>query len=137
PFLVSKYWEPMSPMLRYGVFASRWPLADETVWTIVNRNEYDLDGPQMDLPAENGVRYFDLYHGVELGAAGEAGNRSVLSFPIEAHGYGAILATHSAPDSSIQQLMIKMKGLTAEPVAKYAHEWKVLPQEIVPIAKTK
>ncbi len=137
PFLVSKYWEPMSPMLRYGVFASRWPLADETVWTIVNRNEYDLDGPQMDLPAENGVRYFDLYHGVEVAAVGGAGNRSVLSFPIEAHGYGAILATHSAPDSSIQQLMIKMKGLTAAPLAKYAHEWKVLPQEIVPIARTR
>ncbi|WP_433967520.1 hypothetical protein [Tunturiibacter gelidiferens] len=29
---------------RYGVFSSRWPLADQTVWTIVNRDEYDVDG---------------------------------------------------------------------------------------------
>jgi len=27
------------PMLRYGVFASRWPLGQQTVWTIVNRND--------------------------------------------------------------------------------------------------
>ena len=26
PFLVSKEWEPFAPMLRFGVFASRWPL---------------------------------------------------------------------------------------------------------------
>ena len=26
PFLISTGWEPLSPMLRYGVFASRWPL---------------------------------------------------------------------------------------------------------------
>ena len=40
-----------APMLRYGIFASRWPLGDQTVWTIVNRNEYDVDGPQMEVPA--------------------------------------------------------------------------------------
>ena len=28
PFLVSQDWEPISPMLRYGVFASRWPLGE-------------------------------------------------------------------------------------------------------------
>jgi iron(II)-dependent oxidoreductase len=48
-------------MHRYGVFASRWPLAGRTVWTIVNRNEYDVTGQQMSVPAEEGVRYFDLY----------------------------------------------------------------------------
>ena len=44
PFLVSPGWEPMSPMLRYGVYASHWPLGDQTLWTIVNRNEYDVEG---------------------------------------------------------------------------------------------
>jgi iron(II)-dependent oxidoreductase len=42
------------PMLRYGVFASRWPRHHQTVWTIVNRNEYDVEGrrsPQKRLPA--------------------------------------------------------------------------------------
>ena len=31
PFLVSKDWEPMSPMLRYGVYASRWPQGAEAL----------------------------------------------------------------------------------------------------------
>ena len=30
PFLISKDWEPMSPMLRYGVYASRWPLGERS-----------------------------------------------------------------------------------------------------------
>ena len=58
PFLISPGWEPMSPMLRYGVFASRWPLNGQTVWTIVNRNEYDVDGQQMEIAAEFGRSLF-------------------------------------------------------------------------------
>ncbi len=49
PFLVSPDWEPLYPMHNFGVYASRWPLGDQTVWTIVNRTEYDIDGRQMDL----------------------------------------------------------------------------------------
>jgi len=136
PFLTSKDWEPMSPMLRYGVFASRWPLAGQTVWTIVNRNEYDVDGAQIELAAEEGAHYFDLYHGVEL-TPSKVGDRIVLSFQLEAHGYGALLKTTHAPDDTIKKLMARMKELTVKPLASYSHEWKVLPQEIVPIAATK
>ncbi len=42
--LVSAGWEPHTPTVRYGVFASKFPLAQSTVWTIVNRNEYAVDG---------------------------------------------------------------------------------------------
>ena len=56
-------------MHMYGVFASRWPAGDQTLWTIVNRNEYDVDGRQMNVPSKPGMRYFDLYHGVELNPA--------------------------------------------------------------------
>ncbi|MFZ0759334.1 MAG: formylglycine-generating enzyme family protein [Candidatus Sulfotelmatobacter sp.] len=137
PFLVSKNWEPMSPMLRYGVYASRWPLGGQAVWTIVNRNEYDVEGDQMEVSSKEGVRYFDLYHGVELKPQARPGGRTVLAFSIEAKGYGAILATNTAPDQKIQALMSRMKELTATPLADYSHEWKVLPQQIVPIPPTK
>jgi formylglycine-generating enzyme required for sulfatase activity len=137
PFLISRDWEPLVPMLRYGVYASRWPLGQQTVWTIVNRNEYDVEGPQIELAPEEGVRYFDLYHGVELTPAKNREGGMVLSFHIEAHGYGALLATRNAPDAGVQKLMAKMKELTATPLASYSHEWKVVPQQIVPIAKTK
>jgi formylglycine-generating enzyme required for sulfatase activity len=137
PLLISKEWEPMSPMLRYGVYASRWPLGDETVWTIVNRNEYDVEGDQIEVIARENVRYFDLYHGVELKTQARPGGGNVLVFPIEAKGYGAILATDTAPDQKLLALMSKMKELTATPLANYSHEWKALPQQIVPIQATR
>ena len=136
-FLVSAGWEPMAPMLRYGVFASRWPLDHQTVWTIVNRNEYDVDGHQMEVLAESGVRYFDLYHGTELKVEHDPTERALLGFPLEAHGYGAILATDAEPDTALQKLMSEMRQLTANPLSSYSHEWKVLHQEIVPISKAK
>jgi iron(II)-dependent oxidoreductase len=137
PFLVSPDWEPLVPMLRYGVFASRWPLGEQTVWTIVNRNEYDVDGPELELPAEEGVRYFDLYHGSELKPQADKPGKIILKFSIEAHGYGALLATRSAPDAGIQALMAKMKGMTARPLASYSHEWHVLPQQMVPVSASR
>ena len=137
PFLVSKDWEPMAPMIRYGVYASRWPMGEQEVWTIVNRNEYDVEGNQMEVPTKEGVHYFDLYHGVELKPQTMPGGKAVLSFSIEEKGYGAILATKTAPAQNVQALMSKMKEMTAKPLADYSHEWKVVPQQIVPIQPTK
>jgi iron(II)-dependent oxidoreductase len=137
PFLVSTEWEPYTPMLRYGVFASRWPLYQQTLWTIVNRNEYDADGQQIELEPEEGMRYFDLYHGIELRPERSPDGKIGLSLSIEAHGYGALLATKTSPDSVMQALMGTMKGMTAKPLASYSHEWRALPQEMVPITATK
>ncbi|MGB7549566.1 MAG: SUMF1/EgtB/PvdO family nonheme iron enzyme [Terracidiphilus sp.] len=136
PFLVSQGWEPFYPMQLYGVFTSRWPLGNQTVWTIVNRNEYDVKGRQMTVPYKEGMRYFDLYHGVELHPARE-GDESVLSFTTEAHGYGAILATPDEPDAGIQALMAKMKAMTEKPLASYSHQWEPLTQQMVEIQPSK
>jgi formylglycine-generating enzyme required for sulfatase activity len=136
PFLVSAAWEPLYPTRMYGVFASKWPLENRTVWTIINRNEYDSDGPQMTVPYKAGERYFDLYRGVEVRPERE-GERAVLSFPVEAHGLGMILATQGEPDAGMQQLMTRMKAMTAQPLGSFSHEWKMLPQQLVAIAPTK
>lgn len=136
PFFASTGWEPFYPMHLYGVFASRWPLADRTVWTIVNRNEYNVTGRQVSVPVEDGVRYFDLYHGVELTPEYE-GTEAVLSFPIEAHGFDAVMAIHGSPDAKIDELMSRMKAMTETPLSSYSHEWKPLTQQLVQIEKTK
>jgi formylglycine-generating enzyme required for sulfatase activity len=137
PYLSSRDWEPMSPMLRYGVFASRWPLQGHTLWTIVNRNDYDLDGPQLQIAATAGMRYFDVYHGAEIQAQQDPTGASILSFPIEAHGFGAILATDSEPDAKLHGLMDAMRALSAVPLASYSGEWTVLHQQLLPIAPTR
>lgn len=136
PFLGSPDWEPLYPMSRFGVFASRWPLSGDTVWTVVNRNEYDVSEEQMTVPVESGIHYYDLYHGIELTPAVHGVN-ATLSFAIEAHGFGAILATHTAPSEKLQALMTTMKSMTATPLATYSNEWKVLPQTLVATSATK
>ena len=135
PFLTSPDWEPFSPMARYGVFASRWPRDGASVWTIVNRNEYDVDGRQMKVAAAPGLRWFDLYHGVELTPEHD-GDQAWLSFPLEAKGYGAVLATKGEPDAATRDLMVRMKTMTARPLGAYSAEWKPLAQHVVDVAPT-
>ena len=136
PFFASVTWEPFYPMQSYGVFASRWPLGERTLWTIVNRNAYDLDRPQMRVPLVEGMRYFDLYHGVEL-LPRRDGADTVLSFALEGHGFGAVLAVRSGPDSTLSALLAKMKAMASRPLSGFAETWNVLPQKLVEIAPTK
>ncbi|HTV80076.1 MAG TPA: SUMF1/EgtB/PvdO family nonheme iron enzyme [Steroidobacteraceae bacterium] len=135
-FLTSAEWEPFYPTASRGVFASRWPHADQVVWTLVNRTEYDIDGEQLRVPARAGVRWFDLYHGRELHPDIRA-DEAILSFPIEAHGYGAVLAVHGQPGSSLQALMTAMQSMSAAPLASLDGSWKPLSQTMVPIAATR
>jgi iron(II)-dependent oxidoreductase len=135
PFLTSQEWEPFYPMHRYGVFASRWTLGGNTAWTIVNRSEYSVEGRQMTASHAEGTRYFDLYHGVELKPDLE-GAGDVLSFDLEANGYGAVLAVRGEPSGAQRQLMAKMRAMTAKPLASYPAEWTVLRQQIVEIRPT-
>jgi formylglycine-generating enzyme required for sulfatase activity len=138
PYLVSPGWEPFYPTHSYGVFASRWPLDNRTLWTIVNRNEYDVSGDQISIPLLAGMHYYDLYHGVELTPhVGEEGNTATLAFDIESHGLGAILALPGAPDGATSELMAAMHAMTAKPLNAYSQVWKVLPQQLVAISPTK
>jgi len=135
-FLTSADWEPFYPTQRFGVFASRWPKGDQTVWTLVNRNEYDVDGAQLIVPAGEGLRWFDLYHGVELTAAVK-GDKAILSLPIEAKGYGAVLAIRGEPDAATRALLATMKAMTAKPLAAFDDTVVTLAQTIAPIAPTR
>jgi len=135
-FLSSTDWEPFYPTARFGVFASRWPLGGRTVWTVVNRNAYAVDGAQMRVSASPGMRFFDLYRGVELTPELQ-GREAVLSFPIEGAGYGAVLALTGAPDADTLGLMAAMRAMTARPLAAYADTWAVLAQTLTPIAPTR
>ena len=136
PLLTSPDWEPLYPMHSFGVFASRWPSGDQTLWTIVNRNDYVVDGRQMTVPYKTGIRYFDVYHGVELQPIMESGN-AVLSFSMEANGFGAVLAMAGEPNSKTLQLLEKMKTMTAKPLSSFSHQWQMTPQALVEIPPTK
>ena len=61
-------WEPYAHALQQGVFASRFPARGSTLWTIVNRNEYAVEGEQLAVAHESGAQYFDLWSGNKLAA---------------------------------------------------------------------
>jgi gamma-glutamyl hercynylcysteine S-oxide synthase len=135
--LVSPKWEPHIPTLQQGVFASLFPVKDRRLWLLVNRSNKGIDGRQLAVAHSDGLRYYDLWHGVELKPV-IAGQTATLTFPIEARGYGAILAVagEQTPDD-VQTLMARMAKLTAVPLSNFSSQWKVLPQKIVEMAKTK
>jgi formylglycine-generating enzyme required for sulfatase activity len=137
PFLVSQQWQPFYPMMRQGVFASRWPLGDQTVWTIVNRNDYDVSGPQMVVPKDAGARYFDLYRGTEVQPVQIPDGSRVLALDIEGKGFTAILATKGEPAGAIEALMAQMRVASKRPLSKYSSQSLPLTQTMVPIAATK
>ncbi len=127
-FLTSPDWEPHTPTVQYGVFASKWPRGSRTLWTIVNRAAYNIDGKQLDVPAQRGMHYFDLWHGVEL--------ETPLAFSIEAHGFGAVLAQPEPADANLTAFLKEMRALNARPLSSYPKEWHFLPQQIATIEAT-
>ena len=135
--LVSQDWQPHTPMLQSGVFASKFPLPQRTLWTIVNRNEYDVDGQQLRVPYQAGIRYYDLWHGAELQPRIN-GQEATLSFSLEGLGYGAILATGEAPASDpLRELLPFMAERSRKPLRDYPRTWAAVPQTIVDIPPTK
>jgi len=134
--LVSKDWEPHAPTLQKGIYASRFPGEQQTLWTLINRNTYPVDGPQLRVPNTPGVRYFDLWNGVELKPV-RVGQEATLSFELEEHGFGSVLAINGSPDQKLNTLLAKMRNLSTKRLAEFSDEWKFLPQKQVPIAATK
>jgi formylglycine-generating enzyme required for sulfatase activity len=132
--LTSPQWEPHTPTLQYGVYASKFPGDGETIWTVVNRNEYDVSGRQIRIAHSSGTHYYDLWNGKELQAQPD-GDSVVLSFPMEAHGFGAVLV--AANGANVSEFLAGMHALARTPLASYSHEWHFLPQHLVPIEKTK
>jgi len=133
--LVSQDWEPHVLTRQYGVFASKWPGESATLWTIVNRNPYSTAGPQLVLPFHERTRYYDLWNGVEL-TPQRSSDKVTLEFPMEANGYGAILATAERTEE-LAILLKKVHTLNQKPLHSYSDQWTTLSQQIVPIAKTR
>jgi len=134
--LVSSEWEPHTPTLRYGVFASKFPGGTQTLWTFINRNEYGVTGRQISIPHTAGTRYYDLWHGEELEPELSSGV-VVLSFDLEPKGYGAVLSLEANSEAGkLKQFLEEMHELARQPLSSFATEWSFLPQRLVDIART-
>jgi formylglycine-generating enzyme required for sulfatase activity len=137
PFLVSADWQPYYTTEMRGLFASYFPLKGDAVWTLINRDDFAMEGELLRVKnAPAGARFFDVYHGVELTPRMD-GKDALLTFTVEPQGYGAILQLTSAPSKEQQALFVKMHAMTEKPLSNFSTVWKFLPQTMVTIEPTK
>ena len=130
-------WQPYFPTIKSGVFASKFPAGNETVYTLVNRDSIPKNGRQITLPYKKGAIYYDVWNGAPL-LSKRTGDKISLSFNIEAKGYGAVLELDNGrPAGEFLQFLTKMKKQAATPLNSIPADWKPLPQQIVAIAKTR
>jgi formylglycine-generating enzyme required for sulfatase activity len=131
PLLVSADWTPYEKTLQAGVFASRFPGADSTLWTLVNRNEHEVDGEQIALSHTDGVSYYDVWSGVRLEPRVD-GNKAVCSMKLEGRGFGAIVAlARGVSVDDLDAFLNRMRGLAGKTLGSFSAEWHSLPQETV------
>jgi formylglycine-generating enzyme required for sulfatase activity len=136
--LVSQGWEPHTPTIQHGsVFASKWPgSGSQTLWTLVNRSTSDTTGDQLAVPYEAGLRYYDLWQGVELQPTVTDGT-ATLAFPIEAKGFGAVLAsTPAALPGGFTSFLREMRRAAQRPLSSYSAANTVVAQTMTPIRST-
>ncbi|HEX5470586.1 MAG TPA: hypothetical protein VFW73_01810, partial [Lacipirellulaceae bacterium] len=116
--LVSAKWEPHIETLQSGVYASRFPGKDRTLWLLVNRTGHTINGDQLSAPAKG--QYFDLWHGARFPSADAGGHRK-LNFEIEAHGYGAVLLlTSGDADKQLSKLLATMAQLSKRHLSDFS-----------------
>ena len=136
PAMVSMAWRPYERTLQAGVFASRFPLDDYTLWTLVNRNEYDVDGEQLGVPHVEGTCYFDIWHGTALQPR-IADGRAIFSFPMEGHGFGCVLALRDgAGIDGLDAFLPRAREWSNTPLQSLSKTWQSLQQHIVPVPAT-
>lgn len=134
--LVGQDWRPYARTLQHGVFASRFPHAGATLWTVINRNEFDVDGELIAVAHADGQRYYDLWNGAELAPRLDAG-RAVLEFALEGRGFGALLALPAgAVRDGLDAFLATMRASSAKPLREYSAQWTSLKQTLVEIAAT-
>lgn len=133
----SSDWEPHALTLQQGVFASRFPMPQGTVWTFVNRNKNsNKKGAQIRVPYKKQT-FFDLWHGKQI-TPRVVGDQATLIFEIEKGGFGALLELPAGtpPDAKLQGLLAEMERLSRRKLSSYSSQWKALKQTMVPIAPT-
>ena len=134
---MSPDWEPYAYTCQHNVFASMFPTKTVTLWTVVNRNEYDLAGDQLRVAHRDGRKYYDAWNGKELKPRVQAGH-ATLAFPLESRGFGAVLAVErGASVKPLTAFLRERRALTRTPLQSLSAQWRCLSQRITPIKATR
>lgn len=138
--MVSPAWQPYAMALQQNVFASMFPAHGLALWTVVNRNEYAVDGELLKVGHRAGTRYVDAWNGAPLDALVEGTGddaTATLAFAMEKRGFGAVLAIGAgARVDRLDAFLATMRKLAAKPLHSYSAAWTPLAQQLVEIAPT-
>jgi len=131
---VSPDWQPYAMALQQNVFASMFPSDGVSLWTVVNRNEYEVGGEQLTVDHAPGRRYYDLWNGVPIEPLVEgqgADATATFAFTIETRGYGALLGVDAgAGFDSLEQVLATTRDFAARPLQSFSGAWTPLPQQL-------
>ena len=134
--VVSMDWAPYQTSLQRGVFISRFPGAGRTLWTLVNRNAYAVDGEQLAQPHVDGTRYYDVWNGRALSPRIVDG-QALFELSLETRGFGAVLAVDAgAPVEGLDGFLATVAAQAAQPLGAHSAAWRALPQTLVDVAST-
>eukprot|EP00039_Didymoeca_costata_P029193 m.23595 g.23595 ORF g.23595 m.23595 type:complete len:1140 (+) comp7521_c0_seq1:89-3508(+) len=143
---MSQGWVPHTPetLANSSVFASKWPLNDSVLWTLVNRGTENTTGPQLVINTSSvtfvkSAHFYDLYHGVELNPEyNQDKTQLTLSFDIEQGSFGYILATSNttSTDPALANLLSTMASMTKRSLSSYNATWTWIPQQRIPVMRT-
>jgi hypothetical protein len=100
-------WIPLSQeSLLPSVYISSWKTEGIQLWTLVNRNEFPVEGDLLQIKAREEMRYFDLVKGEEIAAGKE---RATISFSgmIVKRGIGCFLSMVSSKTDARFLLFLK------------------------------
>jgi len=136
PLMVSMDWRPYARTRQAGVFASCFPGEGRALWTLVNRNEYAVDGEQIAVPHADGACYFDAWNGEALQPRID-GEQAVLSFAMEPRGFGAVFALDAGGnEAGLDAFLADMRERSRVSLQSLSNVWRSLPQTLVAIEST-
>ncbi|MFC3579262.1 formylglycine-generating enzyme family protein [Sphingomonas hylomeconis] len=137
PLLVTDNWIPYDRTLQAGVFASRFPGADATLWTLINRQEFAVAGEQIAVAHVEGAAYVDLWNGKPV-TPRIAGGLAYFETELEAHGFAALLQLPATGDrAGLDAFLAEMAAQAATPLAERSAVWASAQQQLTPVMQTK
>lgn len=111
---ISEDWTPLVPTKSAGIFASCWQVGDVRLWTLVNRNDRDIDAEMLTVQHSKGDLYFDLIAGQQVNPLFE-GKLATLSSSIRSGSIGCFLACQKKNvDNKFAMFLAKMKQIAGK-----------------------
>ncbi len=135
--LVTDDWIPYDSTLQAGVFASRWPGSERTLWTLINRQEYALSGEQIAVAHIDGATYVDVWNGHAVNPR-IADGRAYFDVELEARGFAALLQLAPGADrDGLEGFLTTIASHAVQPLADLSADWSSAQQQLIRIAPTK